>query len=158
MSTGLALDPLTPGTPGVVTETPGTPGMATLVPAGFAALGTVVAVPGIADAVPGAAGIFDVTSFEPGTKVVAFGAPGTELAAPAVPGIALVAPPGVVGLTDDFAPSSRIFSPSFNALCAKASEDVIAKASAVIVHAVIDRIGGSRLNSEQEISLRVKRH
>ena len=158
MSTGLALDPLTPGTPGVVTETPGTPGMATLVPAGFAALGTVVAVPGIADAVPGAAGIFDVTSFEPGTNVVAFGAPGTELAAPAVPGIALVAPPGVVGLTDDFAPSSRIFSPSFNALCAKASEDVIAKASAVIVHAVIDRIGGSRINSEQEISLRVKRH
>lgn len=45
MSTGAALDPLTPGTPGVVTETPGTPGMATLVPAGFSALGTVVAVP-----------------------------------------------------------------------------------------------------------------
>jgi hypothetical protein len=152
------LDPLTPGTPGVVTETPGTPGMATLVPAGFSALGTVVAVPGIADAVPGAAGIFDVTSFPPGTKVVAPGAPGTELAAPAAPGIALAAPPGVAGLIEDFAPSSRIFSPSFNALCAKASEDVIAKASAVIVHTIVDRIGGSHLNSEQEISLRLKRH
>jgi hypothetical protein len=146
--------------------------MATLVPVGLAEPGTlvavlaaaaagpgaVVAVPAIADDVVGVPGIFDVTSFAPGIKVVAPCAPGTEAAAPAAPGTALAAPPGAAGLIEDFAPSSRIFSPSFATPCARAMGEVIAKASSEIVHAIVGRIGGSHLNSEQEISLCLKRH
>jgi hypothetical protein len=107
-----------------------------------------VAAPGIAEGVAAAPGIFDVTSFAPGIKVVApFApgtcAPGTEPAAPAAPGTPLAAVPGAAGVIEDFAPSSRTFSPSFITLCARAMGGVTAKASTAIVHAIVRRIGGS---------------
>ena len=173
VSPGTALEPLTPGTAGAVTETPGTPGIATLVPAGLAAPdtvvaapgtvavdpvtvfatpgrvavdpGTVVATPGMAAAVPGTPVTFEVTSFAPGIIVVTSCVPGTEVAAPAAPGTAVAALPGAVGVIEDFAPSRRIFSPSFITPCARAMGAVIAKPSTAIVHAIVGRIGGSHL-------------
>ena len=163
VSPGTVLDPLTPGIPGVVTETPGTPGMATLVlaePGTVAAVlaavaagpRAVVAVPGITDDVAGVPGIFDVTSFAPGIKLVAPCVPGTEAAAPAAPGTPLAVPPGAVGAIEGFVSSSRIFSPSFTTPCAKAIGEVIAKASSEIVHAIVGRIGGSHLKILQHRS------
>jgi hypothetical protein len=209
---GTALEPLTPGTAGAVTETPGTPGIATLVPAGLAAPdtvaaapgtvdpgtvfatpgtvavdpgtvvatpgtvdpgtvvatpgtvdpGTVVATPGMAAAVPGTPGTFEVMSFAPGiivvtpcapgTEVAAPAAPGTDVAAPAAPGTAVAALPGAVGVIEDFAPSRRIFSPSFITPCARAMGAVIAKPSTAIVHMIVGRIGCSHLQISQHRS------
>jgi hypothetical protein len=186
---GAALEPLTPGTAGAVTETPGTPGIATLVPADLAAPGKVPAVPGTVAvdpgtvlaapgtiavdpgtvvatpgtvavdpgtvvATPGMAAAAPATpgTFAPGTIVVTPCAPGTEVAAPAAPGTPVAALPGAAGVIEDFAPSRRIFSPSFMTPCARAMGAVIAKPSTAIVHAIVGRIGGSHLKILQHRS------
>src|SRR5262249_45267865 len=149
-----------PGTPGIATLVPAAlvaPGTVAAAPGTAAGVpDTVVAAPGIVAVVPGTPGIFPVTSFAPrtivvtpraprpivmapcapGTEVVTPCAPGTDAAAPAAPGTAPVVAPGTEGVICDFAPSRRIFSPSFTTFCARACEHAAATQMAAIVQEI----------------------